>query len=95
VESALVGLFTLYFGAIGIGLIAQCVWHAREKRRKWDLMVKHPHLAKEIMQDIERQDARFAQNYKDMSNAFERKPKPKAGSGLLKLGMLMARRVTK
>jgi hypothetical protein len=94
-ESTFWGLVALFLGAYAFGLIAQCVWHFSEKRRKWNLMVKHPHLAKEIMQDIERQDAQFAQSYRDRSNAFERKPKPKAGSGMLRAGLFIAKRLMK
>jgi hypothetical protein len=94
-ESTFWGLVTLFLVSFLIGQVGHIVWHVREKRRKWDLMVKHPHLAKEIMQDIERQDARFALTYKNMSNSFERKPKPKAGSGMLKLGLGIARRLMK
>lgn len=45
--------------------------HKKEKARKLAMMKEYPHLAKEIWQSIEEQEARFQANMKSFGDAFK------------------------
>ncbi len=89
------GFVVLCTGVILTAQVAALTMHHKERRRKLKMMKEYPHLSKEIWQSIEEQDARFEQSNRDFANAFKSKPKPKAGGGMLKLGLGIARRLVK
>jgi hypothetical protein len=91
----LLGFVMMGAGIILTAQVAALVMHHKERRRKLEMMKEYPHLSKEIWQSIEEQDARFEQSNRDFADAFKRKPKPKPGRGILKLGLGIARRFVK
>jgi hypothetical protein len=85
-----IGFILLVMAAAVLGQIAGIIWHAKEKRRKLEMLKEYPHLAREIFQSIEDQDARLAQHNQNFANSlrpdnFRRKKGPSLLSGVFGL----------
>jgi molecular chaperone GrpE (heat shock protein) len=83
--------------------------HQKEKERKLAMLKEYPHLAKEIWQSIEDQDARYHADFKNLGDAFKkagedfqravtpapRKPSPRHGAAIVRTGLSIANKLIK
>ena len=79
-----IGIFLFIMMAMLLGKIAEVIWHFKERNRKLRMLKDYPHLAREIFQSVEDQDARMAQANQNFANSL--KPgnfRRKKGPGLL------------